>query len=499
MNSQIKNFGTPVFHQNIAYYLKNNKAYLLEANFLRSGYFILDKGGTKSENLGNYSFYGRSSFRQMPELTRRGFGQSRTDLSSDEDRPTRYILRDERLENDLENIINQVLKDVYTGTNKGTHEIQSNFIDPINEALIQIFGEEGPTVLKLKALIPPLDGKISQVLFQKGDSEIHYNVLSAGEKEIINILLNLLSRRNFYQDTLYFFDEIDLHLNTSLPYRLLQEITEHWIPEGCQFWTASHSLGFIDYAMDSEQATVLDFDDLDFDQAQTITPSEKTDLEVFEIAVSKDQLGKILQGNDIFFAENTDTQLYNDLVLPGKLFVKANNKTDAFFQAKNLNKNCIIDRDYLTDNEVKDIQTTYPNTYLLEYYSIENYLYHPDNVEEFCIKYSIKFDKVRYQNELREQAHEIIADIALGIKQGRDGYPFYKEDTNEINKKKKGFRENSRKILEMLKDHDFEVFYRVFPIKDKLKNLPQRPQGKKKELAQTDWFREQIAQVLDKK
>ena len=56
-------------------------------------------------------------------------------------------------------------------------------------------------------------------------------------------------------------DELDLHLNTQLQYNLLKEITENWIPENCQLWTASHSLGFIDYANGSEMAAIIDFDD----------------------------------------------------------------------------------------------------------------------------------------------------------------------------------------------------------------------------------------------
>jgi len=78
----------------------------------------------------------------------------------------------------------------------------------------------------------------------------------------------LLSRTPFYQDTIYYLDELDLHLNTKLQYALLKEIVENWIPDGCQLWTASHSLGFIEYA--NEHAVIIDFDDLNFDHAQTL-------------------------------------------------------------------------------------------------------------------------------------------------------------------------------------------------------------------------------------
>ena len=47
---------------------------------------------------------------------------------------------------------------------------------------------------------------------------------------------------------------------------------ERWIPENSQLWTASHSLGFIDYANGSDEAAILDFDDLDFDHRRRSSP-----------------------------------------------------------------------------------------------------------------------------------------------------------------------------------------------------------------------------------
>ena len=94
---------------------------------------------------------------------------------------------------------------------------------------------------------------------------------------MFNILLNLFSRREHFANTIYFIDELDVHLHTRLQYALLQEIVEHWIPDHSQLWTASHSLGFIDYANSSDDATIIDFDDLDFDHPQVLQPAPKSD------------------------------------------------------------------------------------------------------------------------------------------------------------------------------------------------------------------------------
>ena len=68
--------------------------------------------------------------------------------------------------------------------------------------------------------------------------------------------------------------------NTRLQYNLLKEITEYWIPNNCQLWTASHSYGFIDYAREADHAAIIDFDSLDFDVKQVLLPEPKDSLDV---------------------------------------------------------------------------------------------------------------------------------------------------------------------------------------------------------------------------
>lgn len=231
------------------------------------------------DNLSPTAFYGRSSLRQIPQLLRKALGEvSPINFQKDFDRPRRYIERDKRFENDLEEIAELILKDVFV-TKKHSIKIVEQYINPINDAFIRIFGENEKTQLSLLELIPPLDNKVATILFKKGNSEIHYNYLGNGEKEVFNILINLLSRKHLYQDTIYYFDEIDLHLNTRCQYNLLKEIVENWLPDGCQLWTASHSLGFIDYANDCNQAAIIDFDHLDFDKPQILFA--RTDLTGF--------------------------------------------------------------------------------------------------------------------------------------------------------------------------------------------------------------------------
>jgi len=443
------------------------------------------------------SFYGRSSIRQVPILTRTNLGgQEPLSFDGDTDRPQTYIDRDNRFENDIEKVASSILTDVFKGNNS-TEEIIESYINPINRSFENIFGTEENTRIKLISIKPPLEGKTAEILFQKGTSTIPYDYLSSGEKEIFNILLNLLTRKEYFQDTIYFLDEIDLHLNTQLQKNLLKEITENWIPENCQLWTASHSLGFIEYANEAEHASIIDFDNLNFDVPQVIIPSPKKNFDVFEIAVSKEFLSKVFEGKRIVFSENTDTSRYNNLNLNNTVFFVGKDKSDVFHKAKNSSAHDgLIDRDYLTDEEIIDLLRAYQNLFILNYYSIENYFYHPENLEEYYKSVGKDFFKDDYKKAIIREKESSKSQILIRFPRARDGYPFYREKENE--KKLKAFRFNDQNILQMIESPDFETFYKVFPAKHFGTQISERQNLNKDNLAKTIWFKTKIEEVLTK-
>lgn len=478
------------------YYQKKDDAFLIDVtsnkgNFHCQTWSESNNGSTVGELPAN-SFYGRTSFRQISRLTKTVLGSDLT-TQNDADRPKTYIDRDERFENDIENMLRDILKNVFSSIDSSKY-LREKYIYPINQALHRIFDSDHNIEIELLEIIPPLEGKTAEINFKKGNSEIHYNLLSAGEKEVVNILFNLLSRKDLLQDAILFFDEMDLHLNTAIQYNLLKEITENWIPDNSQLWTASHALGFIDYAHDSENAVIIDFDSLDFDKLQILTPQPKENLEIFELAVSKDTISKILQGRKIVFAENTDTVIYNNLSMVNTYFFNAIDKADVFHKAKNLNTLGLIDRDYLNDEEVVELCKTYQFLKILPYYSIENLLFHPDNLEEYYSTVNKDFTKADYINALINVKNQELVDLAAGIPMARNGYPFYKE--NEYSKQLKDFKENWKDITKLLKSDDFETFYKVFPAKDYGKSLPQRANLPKINLGRTNWFRNQIEKLF---
>ncbi|MBB3055434.1 AAA family ATPase [Mucilaginibacter gotjawali] len=475
-----------------SYYNKNTKKkYEIDVTFnddrsFHSNFFLVN-----NNEIPDNAFYGRTSFRQVPKLTRTASGQVSVSFEKDSDRPKTFIDYDNRFENDIEKISSSILTDLF-GQNS-TQQILESYINPINRAFENIFGAEDGLRIRLLSIKPPLDGKIAEILFQKGNSNIQYDYLSSGEKEIFNILLDLLVRKEYFQDAVYFLDEIDLHLNTALQKNLLKEITENWVPNICQLWTASHSLGFIEYANATENAAIIDFDNLNFDVPQVILPSTKNNADIFEIAVSKEFLANIFEGKTLVFSENTDTSLYNNLKIKDTIFLVGRNKADVFFKTKNnANYNGLIDRDYLTDEERNSVLTAYKKLYILDYYSIENYLYHPDNLEEFYHSKGNEFDKTGYMASIKNERKLVRDKILLGILRARESYSFFREE------KPKVIRTDEEMILQMLDADDFETFYKVFPAKDYGTGIKERQNLNPADLAKTKWFKAKIEEVLKK-
>jgi len=472
-------------------------------------YAITDTNFNRKPNISLTALYGRTSFRQIPRLTRTSLGQGgQVDFEKDSDRPKFFIERDNRFENDVEQITEVILKEVFRSQQSSEQIIQQKYIIPINSALERIFGNENGTKLQLIEIIPPLEGKVAQINFRKGNSEIHYNYLSAGEKEVFNLLINLLSRASLYQDTIYFVDEMDLHLNTKLQYNLLKEITENWIPENCQLWTASHSLGFIEYAKQTDIASIIDFDDFDFDLPRVLTPEPKDNPEIYEIAVGKEFLPALFQQMNIYFVENKDRNYYATVGIDKTVFVSENNRDNVYHKVKSKETNYkgIVDRDFLSDDDILQIRQHYPNLTVLDYYSIENYLYHPDNLSEYYSSKDEAFDKEKYIILLTEAKNKIKDSIIPALSMNRESYPYFREpeynEKKELQNRFKNKQENveqSVTVAEYLNSNDFDSYYKSLSMKSYCTDLPQRKDIRKSDLAKTQWFKTKMEELLNLK
>ena len=430
------------------------------------------------------AFYGRSSFRTVPELRETTHS---VDVGADSDRPRRFIELDTRFEADIALVTEDVLSEVW-GNDFDSDTMRARFVTPINDALGRIFGTSAATSLQLTRMIPALRQRRPDIRFRKGASEIHYDLLSSGEKEVVNVLLNLFTRRDHFPNAIYFIDELDVHLHTRLQHALLREVVEHWIPDCSQLWTASHSLGFIEYASEAADAAIIDFDDLDFDRPQVLTPSPKS-AEIFDIAVPGDSALRVFPNKTLVLCENTDAPLYNAIDLPDLLFVASRNKNAVGLQIRaNDELRGLIDRDYIGSEEIELLRREQPRLFVLGYYSIESYLLHPQNLAEAAPS---GFDEAEYRRLIRERMASVRDRLLMTLERSRNSYEILKA----LPKETKG--RAMREIAEATASDDFETFYPFLDMKaqrpgDYLAPLNQQPL----DLARTAWMRQAIAGVL---
>ena len=329
-------------------------------------------------------FFGRPSIRIVPTMKRVTNVEDR--IRKDADNPDRFTAFDQRFFADVAQFtsrIDRALREpTFEGRTADTLAIYRQQIEPFNESLRRIFGENPATTIQLKNYENSDPQNPIQLFFHKGGSLVSFDLLSHGEKQIVILLMNFAVRSEYYQDAIYFIDEMDLHLNTALQKTVLREIVEHWIPGNSQLWTASHALGFIEYADESEQAAIIDFDDLDFDQPQELTPRPKQSISVFEIAVPRDSLSRLFAGRKVIACEGKDDALYNAACDDAsRIFIPAGNAAQVFaMMTANPALTGLRDRDYLLAAEIALLQKLFPTHRVLPFYSIESLLYHPENI-----------------------------------------------------------------------------------------------------------------------
>ena len=172
------------------------------------------------------------------------------------------------------------------------------------------------------------------------------------------------------------------------------------------------------------------------------------------------------------------------------LAINTINKFDVFTRARDTHATGIIDRDYLTDDEVDQFEKQFEFIRILRLYSIENYLYHPDNLAEVDGE---TFDRLAYIDAIVAEKNIVKENLILGIQKAREGYPFNKELNGP---QRKAFTGNSGEVLKMLQSDDFDTFYKVFPAKDYGKQIPQRANRKPFDLAKTKWFKQSVIDLL---
>ncbi|MES0039673.1 AAA family ATPase [Mesorhizobium sp. M0046] len=270
--------------------------------------------------------------------------------------------------------------------------------------------------------------------FRKRDhpKEFEFNVLSSGEKEVVDILMDLYLRRTDYNETIFLIDEPELHINTAIQGRLLKEINK-LIGDNCQIWLTTHSIGFL-RALQAEMkdtCQVIQFRS-DYElasKAYTLTPMKPTAggwRDLFAIAL--DDLAALVSPKTIIYCEGRaepgqggaergiDAKVYNSIFAhsyPDALFVSSGGNTELDQRSAiaiavlgkvfpTVDVLLLKDRDMAsgkatTENDRHVYLTNNPNNHrVLKRWEIENYLYEKDVLRSYCSDKGLQFDEADY-------------------------------------------------------------------------------------------------------
>ena len=199
------------------------------------------------------------SLSQIPDIKENNTGASSTvDL---DDKITHNYQR-------LYSLIDRKLKE--TG-DKTYNQVKAEVIGALNKKLESVLG------IEIEDHGDIIGGR-GTLFFKKIDQSraFEFNVLSSGEKEVVDIILDIFLRSESYTETIYIIDEPELHLNTSIQRKLLNEIAR-MIPDTSQLWIATHSIGFLNALKQDhgDDAGVIWFDGKFGSEKVALTPIKK--------------------------------------------------------------------------------------------------------------------------------------------------------------------------------------------------------------------------------
>jgi len=388
-------------------------------------------------DFGKKSFYIRSSYRFTSKLNVKSI-QSLPDIINDENRPTSTIDLDSRLKENYERLLGKAWQEYQHGDKSGI-EMRKELIGKINEILSNVVD------IRITDLGNVIDGK-GQLYFEKGDHKnFPYENLSSGEKEVVDIIIDLVVKRDDFNETVYCIDEPELHLNTSIQRKLLLEI-DKLIPDSCQLWVATHSIGFLRAIQDelSEKSQVLDFSEKNyFDDEQymvPIPPTRENWKRIFETAL--EDLTGLLSPKTIIYCEGRqdpstnggelglDANVYNEIFAEthnDTLFVSSGGggevSRNTTLALKVLSKAfndvgllLLRDRDKKTDQERNDFLQIDVSNKMLTRREIENYLFDKDVLKKYCESKGVVFDESRYDLNVQDISTQDLKLVQQEIK-----------------------------------------------------------------------------------
>ena len=330
-----------------------------------------------------------------------------------------------------------------------------------SEAKEKIIGDLNKAIqnsLDLKVTsIGNIEASEGTLYFSKSDHPrefefFEFNVLSSGEKEVVDLLLDLYLRKDDFDDTIFLIDEPELHINTSIQKKLLLEIN-NLVGDNCQIWVATHSIGFLRALQDElkNECQIVHFPagvNL-ASTPQTITPAVKSRsewLKIFETAL--DDLTGLVSPKRIIYCEGRDepgvngqergldAKVFNNIFAEkyhDTLFISSGGNTELDQRSEiaiailtkvfsELEILVLKDRDIssgkLTSEQERQeyLKINPPNHRVIKRWEIENYLYDKEVLTNYCSANNLAFNEQKYDELVTDIVNQKIKDETAKIK-----------------------------------------------------------------------------------
>jgi AAA15 family ATPase/GTPase len=370
------------------------------------------------------SMYFRTAYRNDPDFKISSFSKARA--PQENIRVQRFIDDDKTVSLNYQRLVYNTLSSVYSEQNneKTVKDLREELIGKLRASMKAVFDD-----LVVNNIEDPLgDGTF---LFEKGTSKsFHYKNLSGGEKSAFDLLLDLIIKLEYYDDTVFFIDEIDSHMHTSLQGKLTEEIY-NVIPDNSQLWLTTHSLGVIRAAKDIERrnpgsVTILDFTGYDFDTECTIRPV-KIDRVVWEkfLEIALDDYSLRIAPEVVVLCEGSlegtrrkkfDADIYNTILgiaNPGISFIPGGSCSDLerddnreYLLLKELlkfSRICrLIDRDDRSEQQVAELSAK--GLIVLKRRHLESYLFDDELITKLVESKTQEQGKIKEALEIKSKA-----------------------------------------------------------------------------------------------
>ena len=335
--------------------------------------------------------------------------------------------------------------------------MQESDVKP-SEARSKIIGDLNTSIRKCLDLelcsVGNVEANEGTLYLKKMDhpKEFEFNVLSFGEKEVIDLLLDLYLRKNDYDDTVFLIDEPELHINTAIQGKLLGEI-DRLIGETCQIWLTTHSIGFLRALQTQmkDKCQIIQFK-AEYDLASrpyTLTPMKVTAAAWRDLfAVALDDLATLISPKTIIYCEGRDkpgaggaergmdAQALNTIFAeshPEALFISSGGNTELdqrsaiaitilskifpdvevlIFKDRDMASGKVVDEN---DRQVY-LKTNPQNHRVMKRFELENYLYQKEVLKAYCLGNGLIFDESAYDAFVTDIINQNLKDETGRIK-----------------------------------------------------------------------------------